>query len=217
MMKKIAVLAMIISTLALTGCGKATESKKDIEISENETTTAAVTAEVTENEEPSTETTEETVEEITTEASEISETTEDSASTPDESSTETSNGNNADQPNEYGYYPVETPLYTSISVASLAGVWYDNASIANFLTIERDADDLYIGTWKYEYEGGGSRSGNIKLEKMLDHDYDTLWFTFYEEDGELWQAFAATGDIPLNDIYAGQSGEPHFTRVDTVG
>lgn len=121
-------------------------------------------------------------------------------------------------PNAYGFYSFNNPPASSISVASLAGKWYLADDIfENVLTITA-TDDLYYGEWAYAYEGGGSRFGYILLEYDLNPDNTrNYWFTFYETNGDLWEAFAATGEIPLNDIYAGQQGSPHFVRASSVG
>ncbi|MBP5604993.1 MAG: hypothetical protein J6X60_05560 [Ruminiclostridium sp.] len=59
----------------------------------------------------------------------------------------------------------------------------------------------------------GTYKGYIKLEYALNpDDTKTFWYTFYKNDGTLWNAFSVTGDIPLNDLYAGQAGDPHYVR-----
>ena len=111
-------------------------------------------------------------------------------------------------PNEYGFYPFPDPPASSISVASLSGTWYSNDSV---LTI-KEGSDLYNGTFLFT-DANGTSEGYIKLEYLLEpDDTKSFWYTFYKNDGTLWNAFGANGEIPLNDLYAGQSGEPHFAR-----
>jgi len=58
-------------------------------------------------------------------------------------------------------------------------------------------------------------TGYIRLEYSLTPDNNKeYWYTFYQDDGTLWNAFSVDGSIPLNDLYAGQSGEPHFQRTE---
>lgn len=112
------------------------------------------------------------------------------------------------EPNEYGFYPFPDPPASSISVASLSGTWYDENSVI----VIKEGSDLYNGTFLLT-DSTGTSEGYIKLEYALNpDDTKTFWFTFYKNDGTLWNAFGATGDIPLNDLYAGQSGEPHLVR-----
>ncbi|MCQ2418009.1 MAG: hypothetical protein MJ071_09430 [Oscillospiraceae bacterium] len=63
-------------------------------------------------------------------------------------------------------------------------------------------------------EGTEELSGYIVLEYEV-HPDDTRshWYTFYESDGTFWEAFSVTGEIPLSDLYAGQSGVPHYHRA----
>ena len=114
----------------------------------------------------------------------------------------------APAPNEYGFYPFPDPPASSISVASLSGTWYCDDSVI----VIKNGSDLYNGTFLLT-DTNGTSEGYIKLEYTLEPDDTRLfWFTFYKNDGTFWNAFGATGEIPLNDLYAGQSGEPHFVR-----
>lgn len=204
-MKKIlAFISALAVMTALTGCGSVVEEGKSDSQSVAETTAAQTEA--------SSEATADT-EENTTASTENSGTSDDSETN---SPTETGSGNTASNTaNDYGFYPVETPIYTSISVASLAGVWYLADDMAkNTLIITSSEDDIYNGTWQYAYEYGGSRFGYIKIEYTVNQDgYNEYWYNFYETDGELWESFAADGSIPNNDLFAAQSGDPHFARA----
>ncbi len=115
------------------------------------------------------------------------------------------------QPNQYGFYPVIDPPASSISVASLAGTWKSADDIPETLDISGGAD-LYSGSFTWTGSDGYTITGKIRLEYLIDHDNRQFFYTFYEDNGSLWNAFGATGEVPLNDIYAGQSGYPHFTR-----
>ncbi len=117
----------------------------------------------------------------------------------------------AAQPNQYGFYPVIDPPASSISVASLSGTWKAADDIPETLEISRGSD-LYSGNFTWTGNDGYTIKGTISLEYLMDHDIQQFYFTFYDNSGVLWNAFSATGEVPLNDIYAGQSGSPHFVR-----
>ncbi len=115
---------------------------------------------------------------------------------------------NSGEANEYGFYPLPDPPASSISVKSLAGTW--NSSDTT-LTIT-EGSDLYNGSFIASSQTD-TVEGTIRLEYALNpDDTRTFWYTFYKNDGTLWNAFGASGEVPLNDISAGQSGEPHFIR-----
>lgn len=201
-MKKILsfISALAVMT-AFTGCGNVVEEGKSDSQSVAETTAAQT--------ETSSEATADS-EENNTASAENSETSDDS---------ETGSGNTASNTaNDYGFYPVETPIHTSISVASLAGDWYLADDMAkNTLIITSSEDDIYNGNWQYAYEYGGSRFGYVKLEYSVNQDgYNDYRYNFYENDGELWESFAADGSIPNNDLYAAQPEEMHFIRASSL-
>lgn len=114
-------------------------------------------------------------------------------------------------PNEYGFYEYKNPPASSVSVASLSGTWCIEGNPSEVLSISR-TDDIYKGTFKFE--GSSTATGVIKLEYLLNPDNtQTFWFTFYTVDGQLWNGFSVTGDVPLNDLYSGQDGAIHFVRI----
>lgn len=208
-MKKSLISIAVLTSIFFTSCGEYETVLPEKKQADSETVSTVQGTDImsTSASSVSFETTAETVISTESETSAESET-----STEAEISTEAyADDDNSAKTNKYGFYPCPTPVYTSISVASLDGVWYDTSSFSNFLIIT-EGTDIYNGRWEYQYEGGGSQSGYILLENMTDHDIESTWFTFYEDDGTLWHAFAATGEIPLDDIYAEQTGEPHFTR-----
>ena len=115
------------------------------------------------------------------------------------------------QANQYGFYPVINPPASSISVASLSGTWKSAGDIPETLEIF-NGSDIYSGSFTWTGSDGYTFSGYINLEYTEDHGNQQFFYTFYDNSGALWYAFGATGEVPLNDIYAGQSGDPHFIR-----
>ncbi len=113
------------------------------------------------------------------------------------------------EPDEYGFYELPDPPAAGVSVASLSGTWKDESTEI----VIKEGSDIYNGTFLLT-DANGTSEGYIKLRYMLNpDDTKTFWYAFYKNDGTLWNAFCVSGDIPLNDLYAGQSGEPHFVRV----
>lgn len=113
----------------------------------------------------------------------------------------------SDGANKYGYYTVPEPLQTSISVRSLTGDWTDGGSVIEFADC-----DLLKGKF-HAFGGDKSVSGTVVLEYTLNPDNtQEYWFNLYDDDGEFYKGFKATGEIPFNDLYTGQSGEQHFRR-----
>ncbi|MBR3536329.1 MAG: hypothetical protein IKN85_10935, partial [Oscillospiraceae bacterium] len=111
--------------------------------------------------------------------------------------------------NKYGYYTVPEPLQTSISVRSLTGDWTDGGSVIEFADC-----DLLKGKF-HAFGGDKSVSGTVVLEYTLNPDNTKeYWFNLYDDDGEFYKDFKATGEIPFNDLYTGQSGEQHFRRYN---
>lgn len=115
------------------------------------------------------------------------------------------------QPNKYGFYEVETPLQTGVSIASLVDEWYYVNDTNNILMIYEGAD-IYNGNWESIFYGE-IKSGYIKLEYSLDeYEVSSYWYNFYESNGELWRSFKVTGEIPLNNLYQDKSDTPEFSR-----
>ena len=116
------------------------------------------------------------------------------------------------EPYDEGAYSPE-PSFTD-----LVGVWYEADTLdSRTLTVNPD------GTYKLEYRGGGASYGKVMIEYEEYNDGSRLaWYNFREDDGKLWEGFpSAEPNTHLTDIYAGQSGEPHFVRAvaatDTAG
>ena len=128
-----------------------------------------------------------------------------------ESKSDTSiNGNDEAQPNAYGYFEVINPPASSISVASLEGSWLDMGIGTEVLTVNAGSD-LYNGNFSFRNDEGKITTGYIKLEQDKDN---TIMYTFYEDDGTLWNAFVANGSIPLNDLTSVLDGGMNFKRQD---
>ncbi|MCQ2417575.1 MAG: hypothetical protein MJ071_07165 [Oscillospiraceae bacterium] len=205
---------LAVAGLALTGCG--TDADNSTADSVQETTTAV--SDTTTGAETQTETTVAASEDITetetvttSESAAAEETSDDS--TTSETSAEESDA--AEAPNEYGFYTEKNPPATSVSVAALAGTWnLADSDINGVLTITA-TDDIYYGNWSYAADGAPEQNGCVKLEYLLNpDDSKDYYYTFYETDGAFWEGFGVSGEAPLNDLYAGQSGVPHYTRAE---
>jgi len=118
------------------------------------------------------------------------------------------------KPNKYGFYLVETPIYTSISVAALGGEWILAGPTDNTLKVYSSEDDIYNGTWEYGTDGNVLNRGYVKLEYYIDSDGLSHGRTnFYENDGTLWESLVTNGAIQSYDIF-GESGKPHYILSD---
>lgn len=115
--------------------------------------------------------------------------------------------------NEYGFFPVTNPPASSVSVASLAGTWLQAGGNETKLDITAGSD-IYNGNFAYTVNGN-TVNGYIKLEYNYTQSGDReYWYNFYDNSGAFWHGFGVSGEIPLNDIYADQQGEPHFVRTE---
>ncbi|MBR1443590.1 MAG: hypothetical protein IJ583_08660 [Firmicutes bacterium] len=114
-----------------------------------------------------------------------------------------------DEPNEYGFFPVTSVQPTGISIAVLDGIWKsDNGDAIVFYD-----GDIFTGSFDVTYADKTIDEGYVQLEYSLNPDDSReYWYNLYKNDGEFFLGFGVSGDIPLNDLYAGQSGEPHYTR-----
>ena len=108
-----------------------------------------------------------------------------------------------------GYLAVENPAVTSISVASLEGVWHCTKSDASLWFTK--GDDIYSGTWHDNME-----EGDVKLEYSVDGSGEkAYWYNLYNNRGQLWYSIYATGEIPLNELVVkNDDGEDfHYIRA----
>ena len=122
---------------------------------------------------------------------------------------------NASAPNEYGFYEFKNPPASGVSIAALSGSWY-NASKASDVLVITYGDDIYNGN--FSFTGANEvTQGYVKLEYALNpDDSQSFWYTFYTTDGKLWNGFAVSGEIPLDDLYSGQDGATHFVRLPDI-
>ena len=73
---------------------------------------------------------------------------------------------------------------------------------------------MYDGKFNLYSSDGSVTAGDVQLEYNLTPDGKSKekWFNLYSTDGAFVTGFGAAGEIPLNDLYAGQSGDPHYSR-----
>lgn len=117
-----------------------------------------------------------------------------------------------DEPNEYGYYLVTDMPASGISISALNGTWKcDDGSYIHF-----HDGDLYSGSFVVTYADKTIDEGYVQLEYSLNpDDSKEYWYNLYKYGGEFFLGFGVSGDIPLDDLYAGQSGDPHYTREES--
>lgn len=120
-----------------------------------------------------------------------------------------------DTPNKYGYYTDPSPVGSGISVVALAGKWTDAEDESKSITIY-ESSDIYTGI--FEYADGTDNitvSGYVTLEYSLTQSGDReYWYNFYDINGNFWNGFGVTGELPLTDLYSGQDGAMHFVRKE---
>lgn len=116
----------------------------------------------------------------------------------------------AEKPNKYGFYTVKDAAPTGVSVKALEGEWSNVNRDNQLLTFSRC--DILSGSFTLN-ESGSIRKGTVKTEYSLTPDNNKeYWYNLYNEDGSFFMGFGITGELPLDDLYAGQSGDPHFRR-----
>jgi hypothetical protein len=105
----------------------------------------------------------------------------------------------------------ETPAAVDPRVRDIAGVWFeDGEKVLDPRTLTVNVD----GTYVLDYKGGGFINGTVAVETEEHPDgTETIWYSFYESDGNLWTGFQRTEEQPQNDLYSGQDGEQHFLRA----
>lgn len=109
--------------------------------------------------------------------------------------------------NSYGYYPVTEQPQTSIAVSDLTGTWHCGDDTITF-------SDCSWSSGKFDMKYADKAvQGNVYLEYSLTPDnLQELWYNLYDNSGSFVIGFRAESGIQLTDIYAGQSGDPHYTR-----
>lgn len=116
------------------------------------------------------------------------------------------------EPNKYGFYEIENPANSSISVASLIGSWEQTDNISDILTVY-EGDNLYDGTWHMAFQNGEVKTGYIKFQYSVNGEIKLYWFNFYTDEKELWQSFKASGEIPFDSLYLDNAEKPYFLRI----
>ena len=70
---------------------------------------------------------------------------------------------------------------------------------------------MYTGTYRLGDMITTDSEGVIKLEYSLTSEgVRKYWYNLYDKEGKFVMGFVVTGDIPLIDLHADQSGSPHF-------
>jgi len=94
-------------------------------------------------------------------------------------------------------------------ISDIVGVW-NEADVLDSRTLTVNDD----GSFTLEYRGGGAIIGNVKIEYSENPDgSQTVWFNFYDNGGDFWEGFQKPDELSINDLYAGNGGEPHFVRA----
>ena len=97
-------------------------------------------------------------------------------------------------------------------IAALMGTWYEDGALdSRTLIIDED------GAFTLEYAGGGALYGTIEITtEVMPDDTESYWYTFYDQEGEIWEAVCIPDEGVQDDLYFGQGGDPHFIRADAV-
>ncbi|MBQ1388885.1 MAG: hypothetical protein IIY78_04580 [Clostridia bacterium] len=105
------------------------------------------------------------------------------------------------------YHSVENPPATSVSVASLDGVWHSTSSDSTLWFTK--SDDLYKGTWHDEME-----EGDVRFEYSENGGEKMYWFNLYNNRGQLWYSIYAKGDVPFDEfVVKNDNGDDfHYVR-----
>ena len=116
-------------------------------------------------------------------------------------------------PNEYGFYPVYDNSGTSIGIDALEGEWYCSDTDEYIVFNHAHNDSLYTRDFVITYADKTIDEGTVSLEYSLNpDDSKEYWYNLYKYDGTFFIGFGAGDTLPLNDLYAGQSGDPHYVR-----
>ena len=106
---------------------------------------------------------------------------------------------------------VEEPSETvNNDLSPIVGQWNEMDVLdSRLLTVYED------GTYSLEYRGGGTAYGTVSVDfETLPDGRKSRWYTFYDNNGEEFASFNIDSDVDdLNDIYSGQDGDMHFSRV----
>lgn len=182
-MKKSIIAISLISALCFTSCGSDASSSGSGKSSNAASTTSVTSVSAATETSSAAETTEARTTQLKTET-----TTEKTTENKTENTTE---------------LITETPDY---SPSDLVGEWVETNSFNNILTVNDDA------TFSLKYEGGGTRSGIIKIDSEEHPDGSfTYWYSFYDNDNNLWTGFVCP-EKPFDEIYSEDEGGMKFVR-----
>ena len=108
---------------------------------------------------------------------------------------------------DHTYSEVIDPPAAGISIAALEGNWIDMGIGTEILYITAGSD-IYHGNFSFRDDEGKITTGTIKLEQ--DSSGVTV-YSFYEDNGSIWNVFAADGEIPVDKLISVE-GDRDFQR-----
>lgn len=210
MKKQMIVLTVLSAMLCLSGCGADPAQSGTVSSSEAAVTTAdaAETTAAPDEAEETTAAPETEAQDTTAEAdTEPADTTAESTEAAESAEAQTTAGETA-AANQYGYYEENDLPENGLSVGVLEGKWTYAQSELTFKDCGR-----YRGSFTMTHEDS-TESGYVQLEYSLTPDNKReYWYNLYHDDGTFVIGFSVSGDIPLDDLYSGQDGAKHYTRV----
>jgi len=114
-----------------------------------------------------------------------------------------------DEPDDSG---LESQSLAEGDIAALVGTWYEaDALDSRTLVIDEN------GAFTLEYAGGGALYGTIEITTEINpDDTESYWYTFYDQEGEIWESVCIPDEGIQDDMYFGQGGDPHFVRAEDV-
>ena len=100
----------------------------------------------------------------------------------------------------------------SADMSDLAGTWFE-ADVLDSRTLIIAED----GSFTLEYRGGGALYGTVEVvaEENPD-DTENYWYSFIDQEGDVWESVCIPDDGIQDDLYFGQGGDPHFIREGAV-
>lgn len=97
-------------------------------------------------------------------------------------------------------------------ISYMEGTWVLDTDPNDTLLITGGAD-LYSGTFVHALSDGSVVDGVVKFETVkTPDDSEEYWYNFYTSDGEFWEGTCLPDGPVGDDLYFGQSGEPHYLR-----